>query len=132
VQVREAGAADLAALATLWTHLLDVDPTRTVHDGHLAVDNPLLALLADRDAAWPERRDWLWARLIDLPAALAARRYAADLSLDIAQLGALYLGGRSLLQLAAAGLVEVVRPDRLPEASAAFGWPLAPGCSWVF
>jgi predicted acetyltransferase len=62
---------------------------------------------------------------------------APDLSLDVRELGAAYLGGRSLAALAAAGLVTVhPRPGQpanaLARASAAFGWPIAPGSSWVF
>ena len=62
---------------------------------------------------------------------------AADLSLDVRELGAAYLGGRSLAALAAAGLVTVhQRPGQregvLARASTAFGWPVAPASSWVF
>lgn len=62
---------------------------------------------------------------------------APELSLDVRELGAAYLGGRSLAALAAAGLVTVhPRPGQpanaLARASAAFGWPIAPGSSWVF
>lgn len=62
---------------------------------------------------------------------------APELSLDVRDLGAAYLGGTSLAALAAAGLVtEHPRPwqprTALARASTAFGWPLAPGSSWVF
>jgi predicted acetyltransferase len=62
---------------------------------------------------------------------------APELSLDVRELGAAYLGGTSLAALAAAGLVtEHPRPGQrggvLARASAAFGWPVAPGASWVF
>lgn len=62
---------------------------------------------------------------------------APELSLDVRELGAAYLGGRSLAALAAAGLVaEHPRPGQrgsaLARASTAFGWPIAPGSSWVF
>jgi len=62
---------------------------------------------------------------------------APELSLDVRELGAAYLGGKSLAALAVAGLVtEHHRPGQpawaLARASAAFGWPVAPGSSWVF
>ena len=56
----------------------------------------------------------------------------ADLSLDVRELGAAYLGGRSLAALASAGLIVEHRPGALPTASTAFGWPVAPLCDWVF
>jgi predicted acetyltransferase len=62
---------------------------------------------------------------------------APELTLDVRALGAAYLGGKSLAALAAAGLVtEHPRPGQrtgvLARASTAFGWPVAPGSSWVF
>lgn len=55
-----------------------------------------------------------------------------ELRLDVRELGAAYLGGTSLSELAAAGLVEDLTGTALLGASAAFGWPIAPGASWVF
>lgn len=55
-----------------------------------------------------------------------------DLSLSIAELSRVYLGGFSLASLAAAGLVTEHTEGALAAASAAFGWPVAPACSWVF
>ncbi|MEU7562622.1 GNAT family N-acetyltransferase [Streptomyces eurythermus] len=51
---------------------------------------------------------------------------AADLALSVRELGSAYLGGVSLLSLAAAGRVRELRPGALTEASVAFGSPLAP------
>ncbi|MEV6838336.1 GNAT family N-acetyltransferase [Streptomyces sp. NPDC051133] len=51
---------------------------------------------------------------------------APDLALTVRELGSAYLGGVSLLSLAAAGRVREVRPGALTEASVAFGSPLAP------
>jgi len=56
----------------------------------------------------------------------------ADLTLDVRELGAAYLGGVSLASLATAGLVSEQRPGALAAAAAAFGWPVAPVSSWVF
>jgi predicted acetyltransferase len=175
VNLREVVALDAAATHRLWSFLLDLDLTKSVHAGLLAVDDPILDLLVDRRAAVPKLTDNLWVRLLDLPAALAARRYcvpqdlvldvaddrlpanagrwriattkasgegwaaevtrtdaAADLTLDVRELGAAYLGGRSFVAQAAAGLVTEARPGAAAQATAAFAWPLAPVCSWVF
>ncbi|MEV6111333.1 GNAT family N-acetyltransferase [Streptomyces sp. NPDC052109] len=51
---------------------------------------------------------------------------AADLALSVRELGAAYLGGVTLLSLAAAGRVRELRPGALAEASVAFGSPVAP------
>ncbi|WP_225821317.1 GNAT family N-acetyltransferase [Streptomyces naphthomycinicus] len=56
----------------------------------------------------------------------------ADLSLSVRELGAAYLGGVTLLSLAAAGRVRELRPGALTEASVAFGSPLAPWLSHGF
>ncbi|WP_454051629.1 GNAT family N-acetyltransferase [Cellulomonas sp. Marseille-Q8402] len=176
VRLRVAAAVDAAAAHRLWSFLLDLDLTTTVTTGMLAVDDPLLALLADARRAVPKVSDNLWVRLLDVPAALAGRRYAApvdvvlgvrddllpanagswrlvtgevgadgtyparveradgapDVELDVRELGAAYLGGRSLTALTGAGLVTAARPDVLHRASTAFGWPVAPVCPWVF
>ncbi|MFF6777573.1 GNAT family N-acetyltransferase [Streptomyces sp. NPDC012637] len=51
---------------------------------------------------------------------------AADLTLSVRELGAAYLGGVSLVSLAAAGRVRELREGALVEASVAFGSPVAP------
>lgn len=55
-----------------------------------------------------------------------------DLSLSVTELGAAYLGGTSLAALAAAGRVEEHTDGALLRTASAFGWPVAPVCSWVF
>ncbi|MFF5917555.1 GNAT family N-acetyltransferase [Streptomyces flavochromogenes] len=50
----------------------------------------------------------------------------ADLELSVRELGAAYLGGTSLVSLAAAGRVRELREGALVEASVAFGSPVAP------
>jgi predicted acetyltransferase len=176
VLVREVAALDAAAAHRVWSVLLDLDLTSSVESSTLAVDDELLQLLVDPRVAAPKVGDNLWIRLLDAPAALAARRYsspvdvvldvsdarlpanagrwrlttgergpdgawdarvmtatdAADLMLDVSELGAAYLGGRSLAALARAGRVTEHRTGALQRTSAAFGWPIAPLCSWMF
>ena len=176
VLVREVAALDAAAAHRLWSVLLDLDLTATVESGMLAVDDELLHLLVDPRAAVPKLVDNLWVRVLDVPTALAARRYSApvdvvldvtdtrlpanagrwhlttggqgsdgawdarvtsttdpaDVTVDVRELGATYLGGRSFAALARAGLVTEQRAGVLQGISTAFTWPLAPVCSWSF
>lgn len=85
VRVREVVGHDPAALRALWAVLLDLDLTATVEVGMLAVDDPITQLLVDVRAAEPRLSDNLWVRLLDVPRALAARRYAApvDVVLEV-------------------------------------------------
>jgi predicted acetyltransferase len=57
---------------------------------------------------------------------------AADLVLDVTQLGAAYLGGTRLGTLAEAGLVTERRPGAVRQLSAAMSWDPAPWCPVVF
>lgn len=78
-------AATDAAYAGLWQFLLSMDLISTIHVSELAVDEPLWWMLADQRAAKISLRDHHYLRVLDVPAALGARRYgAADtLVLDI-------------------------------------------------
>jgi len=85
VKVHEVCVDDAAAARALWGVLLDLDLMSTTEVGNLAVDDPLLTLLVDQRAAEPRWTDNLWVRVLDVPAALAARRYAApvDVVLEV-------------------------------------------------
>ena len=170
VHVREAVAQDAATARALWGVLLDLDLMATVEVVLLATDDPLAFLLVDIRAAKPRITDNLWVRLLDVPTALAARRYSApvdvvievrderlpanagrwhlvggpdgaevspatreaDLALDVRELGSAYLGGVSLAGLASAGLVTEHTQGALRAAAVAFGWPVAPVCSFIW
>jgi predicted acetyltransferase len=85
----------------LWRHLCTVDWCRTAKASNRAVDDPLPLWLEDARAAQStERSDNLWLRLLDLPAAFAARRSpvagAAVLEVDD-PLG--YVAGRWAVEL---------------------------------
>lgn len=85
VHVTEIAAADPVAYAALWRFLLGIDLARTVTYGFAAVDDPLLYLASDPRQLNTHFADGLWARVVDLPAALAARRYACavDVVLEV-------------------------------------------------
>lgn len=170
VSVREIAATDPATVHALWSRLLNFDLTTGVTIRLLLPDDPLLSLLVDLRAAKPRVSDNLWVRLVDVPAALAARRYAAPIdlaiaisdeslpdnagiwriqadafsenvsvtrandaqvTLDVRELGSLYLGGGSASALAHAGLLTG-SAEHVQQLSAAFSWPLQPGSSWIF
>ncbi len=69
-------AANPAAYRALWALLLDFDLTRTVVAPGRPRDEPLRWMLADPRAMRVTRQsDNLWARLLDVPAALSRRAY---------------------------------------------------------
>jgi predicted acetyltransferase len=83
--VREMVAADAAASAALSADLLSRDLTTEFRLRGRPVDDPLLYQLADPRRARPQLKDALWVRIIDVPAALARRRYSApaDVVLEV-------------------------------------------------
>jgi predicted acetyltransferase len=85
VSVREVVAATPEAYAELWRFLFSVDLTRTVNYWCASVDEPLLHMISEPRKLRAEVADGLWLRIADLPAALAARRYATpvDMVLDV-------------------------------------------------
>jgi len=180
VTVRELVCADPAASASVSADLLGRDLITEFRLRRRPVDDPLLYQLADPRRARPRLKDALWARIIDVPGALAGRRYSApvdtvidvrdnlvpsnagrwrlttaepaaadrngleascvpaaasapaDLALDIAELGAAYLGGTPLGALAGAGLVAERRAGAVRKLSAAMSWDPAPWCPISF
>jgi predicted acetyltransferase len=79
VQVQELIAGDPQTYTALWRFLLGVDLTNTVTHRMASVDEPLLFQVNEPRRIGATFTDSLWVRLIDLPAALEARRYAAEL-----------------------------------------------------
>jgi len=149
--------------------------TAEYHIDQRPIDDPLLDQLADPRRTRQRLTDGLWVRIVDLPAALAGRRYSApvdavlevrdalvpsnagrwrlattgadtdgtglaascaaaepgaapDVTLDVTEVGAAYLGGTTLAELAGAGLVTEGRPGALRRLSTALSWAPAPWC----
>jgi predicted acetyltransferase len=179
LSVREMVCTDPAAAAALAADLLSRDLAAEFHLRDRPVDDPLLSQLADPRRARVRLRDALWVRIIDVPGALAGRRYSgpvdavievrdrllpsnagrwrlttaggapgdagleaacvaadpgarADVTLDVTELGAAYLGGTKLGALADAGLVTEGRPGAVRQLSAAMSWDPAPWCPLDF
>ena len=90
-----------AAYRRLWTHLADLDLTDQVIASGRPEHEPLRWALTDsRQLVVTGVHDHLWLRLVDLPAALSRRRYAAEgsLVLDAADPFCLWNEGRWLLE----------------------------------
>jgi predicted acetyltransferase len=84
VHVVDIAATSPLAEAALWRFLLDIDLARSVHAARRPVDEPLRWLLTDpRQVRTEGMTDDLWVRLVDVGAALAARRYAVADQLTI-------------------------------------------------
>ncbi len=157
--------------AALWRYCLDLDLVGTVRLQDRPVDEPARWRLADpRRLRTAHVGDQLWVRLLDLPAALRARRYATEgelvlevtdalrprnqgrfrleggpdgaacqptgaephLAMDVADLGAAYLGGVHLATLARAGRVIELVPGALPRADRMLQSEPSPLCTTHF
>jgi len=105
------------AHAALWRFVLGLDLIGEVRASELSVDEPLRWMIADQRAAHVEVVDHPYVRILDVPAALVARRLAASgvLALDVADpLG--ITGGRWLLRVDEEGRGVV---DDWPEGAPA-------------
>lgn len=169
--VREMITLTTEANAALWQFFFGVDLMQTVQAVNRPVDEPLRWMLSDpRRLRVSRLTDDLWVRLLDIPVALAARRYAqsgrlvfevhdsfrpevsgrymleggpegaqcrvtdaaADLTLDVVDLGAAYLGGVRFSTLARAGRVVAQTPDALARADVMFLSEPTPWCATPF
>jgi predicted acetyltransferase len=83
IEIREAFSTDPAATAAIWGDLLSRDLTSEFRAGMRPVDDPLLHLLADPRRLRTRISDGLWVRLVDVPRALAQRRYASPVDVVI-------------------------------------------------
>lgn len=83
VIVRELIATTPAAYRALWGFALSVDLTRSVRKSFGAIDEPLQYLVNEPQALGLRVEDGLWVRLLDVAAALSARRYVAPIDVVI-------------------------------------------------
>ncbi len=147
LRVSDLHAADVAAAAGLWRFLLGVDLVEHVQAAMRPLDEPLDLLLAHpRDCSVTAVADETWLRLVDLPAALAARAFPAGGRTAAPVLLAVHdpllpdnagvyrlgdgtaervgpLGARPVeLECDVAALAMAYLGDRAPSALAATGW----------
>lgn len=170
VIVTEKLALNPAADLDLWRFLLDIDLMAKLEYWNVASDDPLILNALEPRRLGLSVGDGMWLRVVDVPSALAQRRYAtdgrlvlevsdefcpwndgrwaltveggtplaepatdaADVVLDVTDLGAAYLGGFSFVQLADAGRVRELQPGALARADAMFRTPRPPWCPRVF
>lgn len=77
VEVWDLSSASDPAYQNLWAYLSGIDGVDQVSLSNRPVDEPVRWLLGDaRTLVMTQQADFLWLRLLDVPAALAARRYA--------------------------------------------------------
>jgi len=77
LNARDVIATTATAAHALWRYLLEVDLVRTVLHQGVPLDTPLPWLLSSVRAARIDMvHDYVWTRLLDIPAALGARTYA--------------------------------------------------------
>ena len=81
VTVADLDAATPPAYAALWRFLLNLDLVRSFRRDDAPADEPLRLLVADPRAITTETIDGTYARIVDVPAALGARRYAAEVDM---------------------------------------------------
>jgi predicted acetyltransferase len=83
VRIKEVWADDAGAHAGLWRYLLDLDLARSFRHWNTPVDEPLRYLVSDARAVQTQITDNLYLRVVDVEAALRARKYAAGIELVI-------------------------------------------------
>ena len=108
----------------LWVRLVDVAGALSTRS--YAVDVDVVLEVSDAFCPWNEGRYRLSGGVCERTDA------SADLALDVSALGAAYLGGTTLRELAAAGRVRELRSGAVARASAAFRGDVAPWCPEMF
>jgi predicted acetyltransferase len=81
VRILEHVATNPGAYAALWRFLLAMDLTRTTSIWVCSVDEPLQFMVNEPRRLGARMTDGLWVRIVDVPAALSARRYPVDVDL---------------------------------------------------
>ena len=108
----------------LWVRLVDVEAALEART--YATDPDVVLEVADAFCPWNAGR-------YRLAGGTSERTVApADLALDVDALGAAYLGGTTLRELALAGRVRELRDGTLARASAALRGDVAPWCPEIF
>jgi predicted acetyltransferase len=83
VIIDELDAADAQARAALWRFVLDLDLVRSFRVDGAPIDEPLRYLVSNLRSVKAELEDGTYARLVDVPRALEARRYLSELDVII-------------------------------------------------
>ncbi len=78
VQVHEVEAMTPRAYASLWRYLMQIDLTRSFKMRNARPDEPLRHLLSNPRALRTEISDGIYVRIVDVTAALEARKYSSE------------------------------------------------------
>jgi predicted acetyltransferase len=120
VSVDEAIGSTPRGTREIWRYLLELDLMRTLRAGRLPPDHPLITLASDPRRMGLMLGDGLWLRILDVAAALEARRYGADghgsgsVVFDLADEYCPWNAGRWLLEVAD-GRARVTRTGATAE-----------------
>jgi len=116
VIIGDLDASNPAAYAALWRWLLDLDLIRAFSKHVAPTDEPLLQLVTNPRMITAKLSDATYARIVDVPAALGARTYDAELDLVLEVVDAFLpdLGGRFRVSAGAEG-ATAVRTDQTPD-----------------
>ncbi len=113
----------------LWVRITDLPAALTAR----RYRTPLDVVLDVDDALLPDNAGrWHLSTGPDGVATCVPTDRDADVACDVADLGAVYLGGTALGELAAAGRVRELRPGTLAPAATAFSWHRQPSATEVF
>ena len=114
VRVDDMWTADDRVRLALWQVLLGFDLSIEVDLVHGPLDEPLAWAVRDpRRLRVSDLSDWLWLRLLDVPAALSPRRWSAEggLVVEVVDRFRPASGGRFAIDAGADGSGEVTRTD---------------------
>jgi len=114
VSVVEAVGASTNGTRAIWRYLADIDLAARVDAQQIPVDHPLFLMLAEPRRLHYSMYDALWVRIVDVPAALAARTYGArdTIVLDIEDDFCPWTAGRYRLD---AGESRATRTNESPD-----------------
>ncbi len=118
VEVWDLATATDAAYQNLWSYLSGIDGIDEVSVSNRPVGEPVRWLLEDARALVMTRQvDFLWLRLLDVAAALAARRYATpgEVILEVIDADAISLASGRYRLSANGDHVECQRTDQDPD-----------------
>lgn len=114
--IRQLVAETDDALSALWGFAVNHDLVDRIEADLRPVDDPVVRLVANPHAVDVAVRDHGWLRILDAPAALRARRYAASLDTVIrVEDGYGFADGTWRLSIDTAGAAEVEATDAAPD-----------------
>jgi len=131
LDVVEAVGDSPEATRAIWRFLLDIDWIARVRASLLPIDHPLVLLMAEPRRLRPSFRDGLWARLVDVGAALAARAFATPGSVVIEVADEFCPWNHARWRVSADGVERTNEPPELAADVTALGSVYLGGFTWT-